>query len=99
MLLGYGTSKSSGAWTEERRKVVGDRATPMEIILDSWSLGFLSGANIAVSENPDFLEDIDGQAALAWIDNYCSKHPLDKIMDATFALTKELLKKARKNAQ
>jgi len=40
---------------------------------------------------PDFLKDEDWDGLIAWMDNYCATHPLDKLAKAAQALELELL--------
>jgi hypothetical protein len=73
--IGLGTL-SCGRWTTERQ----DRKA---FALEQWIFGFLSGVGFvgAPSEtNP--LNGTDAYAVLAWMDNYCRAHPLDRIMAA-----------------
>lgn len=64
--------------------------------LQAWIDGFLTGYNVA-SEDVDFIapkpEDI---AYYAWVDNYCSQHPLDKVMQAVLKLKDDLTARARR---
>src|SRR4051794_30326325 len=73
-MLGKGVGSSCGTWSAERKT--------REIWLygGNWVLGFMSGAASAL--NRDFLDDLDSEAVLAWIDGYCRAHPLDKIANA-----------------
>ena len=67
----------------------------MELLLwKEWVLGFVSGSNI-YAEHPELLPaPIDARAIYAWIDNYCRSNPLDNLYDASFALVKDLLRRA-----
>jgi hypothetical protein len=48
--------------------------------LQSWVLGFLSGANVALAhQKEDFLRGLDAHAVTAWIDNYCQANPPDSL--------------------
>ena len=54
---------------------------------EQWILGFLSGAGFAAHDkNP--LHGRNPDAVWAWIDNYCTAHPLNRIADggAAFVL-------------
>ena len=52
-----------------------------------WVLGFLSG--FAMNPTPDSsfdpLRNVNAAGVFAWIDNYCSTHPLETIADAAAA--------------
>jgi opacity protein-like surface antigen len=56
--------------------------------LQAWIDGFLTGYNVA-SEDVDFI-------AYAWVDNYCSQYPLDKVMQAVLKLKDDLTARARR---
>jgi hypothetical protein len=57
--------------------------------LADWVLGFLTGVGFASSSGMDPLNGLDGGApVLAWMDNYCQVHPLERIHDAAIAFTK-----------
>jgi hypothetical protein len=43
---------------------------------------------------PDFIKGGDFASVVAWIDNYCSAHPLDSIGTAALALVFELRSRA-----
>jgi hypothetical protein len=95
--FGFGT-KSCGAWTQERR--AGD-ATTGSLAYTSWLLGFVSGTNVEVVlglDQSDFLASTDAPALVAFVDNYCSGHPLDTVMDGASALVAALRKKAHEDA-
>ena len=58
-----------------------------------WVMGFLSAHNWhnANAGGPgDIASGTDLNGMLAWIDNYCAAHPLEKIVEATQALIVEL---------
>jgi len=63
---------------------------------EAWVDGFLSGFNFEDGE-PDFLAPKpDAIAFYAWIDNYCREKPLDEVIQATVALKKELVARAKR---
>jgi hypothetical protein len=55
----------------------------------NWVLGYLSRASL--SESADLLENVDQASVSAWLDNYCSVHPLDTLVQGAWALEKELV--------
>jgi hypothetical protein len=77
----------------QKTRSTGDRRAEAE--LQDWVDGFLSGYNTA-SDDKDFIapkpEDI---AYYAWIDNYCTQKPLDRLAQAVVALKNELIARAR----
>lgn len=88
-VIGY-QSVSCGTWTKDRR----EHSVALGAY-EGWIEGFLSGLAFTKwpAQNP--LVGIDTDAAFAWVDNYCSAHPLDTLSVATFALMKELSSRAR----
>jgi hypothetical protein len=82
-LFGEGTS-SCGTWTvaRQQRSVTAGRAA-------QWVAGYLSGVN-TTSDKPDVLSGLDFDAMVAFVDNYCSAHPLDPIAGAAIVLMMEL---------
>jgi hypothetical protein len=66
-----------------------------ELQMQAWLDGFLSAYNTQ-SDNPDFLAPKPQSIAYyAWIDNYCDQNPLNALVQAAFALQKELSSRAR----
>jgi hypothetical protein len=64
--------------------------------LQAWIDGFLAGYNLA-SQGPDFIAPKpESVAYYAWIDNYCSRNPLNKVVDGAEALKEELTTRARR---
>jgi hypothetical protein len=97
-MMGQGTS-SCGSWTEARRTKALHQHTHQQ-----WVFGFLSGANLGLVDPanktitpyaPDFIKGGDFDSVVAWIDNYCSAHPLDSIGTAALALVFELRSRAK----
>lgn len=70
--LGMG---SCGTWTEARRLNKSEG-------FEQWTLGFLTGVAAGAGGKFNPLNGIDAHGAIAWIDNYCSSHPLEPISDA-----------------
>jgi hypothetical protein len=58
-----------------------------------WVLGFISGSNWARDETQVYPPDV--QAVVAFIDRYCKKNPLQRIMVAAVALVIESLQSKR----
>jgi hypothetical protein len=74
--------ESCGTW-------VSDRRIPNSVSASQdaqWALGFLSGIGMMGSGDADPLNDLDYNAVMVWLDNYCATHPLNKIADAIMAL-------------
>lgn len=59
-----------------------------------WLLGFINGANF-ITKN-DFLRTTDAHGVQAWMDQYCSAHPLARADEAAGALVFELASKVRR---
>jgi len=57
--------------------------------------GFLTAGNLFNDNDADLLKDIDGQSALAWVDNYCREHPLNALGSAPANLLRELKERAK----
>jgi hypothetical protein len=76
---------SCGTWTQAR-------TYPQSESMEYWALGFVSGANSALSVvEPDFLKNVgDCNALFGWIDNYCRSKPLDLFPIAVANLVNEL---------
>jgi len=70
--------QSCEAWSEERKS---DNQN-----LQIWVLGFLSGASVYGGVN---LGELDADAPLRWIDNYCQWHPIDLVTQALAAFINE----------
>jgi len=86
--------KSCGTWIEDER---GDNNSAIHSMDMGWVLGFLSATNLGV--DVEILKNIDVDSFKAWIDNYCSLHPLDSIGEATIALSVEIVDRARANSK
>lgn len=96
-VLGAGTA-SCGEWTKARKT-----RSHLEDMFVSWVQGFLTALNAVLASRhlpgtADVSDGIDAEGLLAWIDNYCSQHPLDSIAKATLALNTELTVRAGKRA-
>jgi hypothetical protein len=74
------------------KKRVGRRSV-MTDIYSAWVMGYLSRA---AAERPgDILVVVDADAVEGWLDNYCSKNPLDPIVEAAEKLESELVTRTR----
>ena len=88
-LLGSG-NRPCGDWTTERRG-----KTDRSYEFAQWVLGYVTAVNIYVLQHDDDVtKGTDNEDLLAWVDNYCGAHPLDKIEDAAEELLKVLTKKS-----
>lgn len=89
MLYGPMPSPSCGAWTKARN----DRSDFVAPQYEMWVLGLVSGMNWrgppARSEGPD------ADALFAWVDQYCTAHPLDLVVTAADKLSRELEARTR----
>jgi hypothetical protein len=94
-ILGNG-SDSCGAWQDERRSmIVTQHPSPKLSAESQWILGFVTAANLSLAPNIDLNEGMNDQRMMAWIDNYCSSHPLENLGTAAVNLTLELTQRAQ----
>jgi hypothetical protein len=85
---------SCGKWTQARQSRSVNAA-----LYAQWVAGYLSGKNVeSGSSYPrnDPLMGADFAGLMAWIDNYCSSHPLDAISAAAHKLMDELRARAQR---
>lgn len=88
-VFGAGWSSSCDLWTQVRRT-----NSPERGLSEQWVAGFLSAGNeIDLPDVPDHLKDEDFGRLLAWIDNYCREHPVDKLYQAVSRLEGELIRR------
>jgi hypothetical protein len=80
-IMGLGTT-SCGFWTQARHDQRHSSAA-------QWVFGFLSGVNFT-SDKPDALAAADFHGLIAWMDNYCTAHPLAVLSQAAVQLLAEL---------
>ena len=85
--------RSCGNWTQWRQSKSVEAGLSAQ-----WVVGFLSGKNQCISCNPqdDPLRGADFVGLMAWIDNYCSSHPLESIHAAGNMLMEELRARAQR---
>jgi hypothetical protein len=79
-------SRSCGFWISSKGKIEGTQN-------QTWFIGFLSG--IAVESDKDFLHGTDNESLFLWLDNYCTKNPLQSITGGGYKLFLELAKQKR----
>lgn len=79
---------SCGYWTEQRRLGGGHSQ-----IWEGWILGYISGLNAFGPNDGDVAPDVRPEGLMAWVDNYCAAHPLDRISLAGFKLAEQLRKR------
>jgi hypothetical protein len=80
---------SCGAWSEHRRGPAPDdpqHGWP-RMVQESWVLGYVSSFD---EHSLVPIGRVDNVALLAWVDNYCSGHPLDSVQQASDSLIQEL---------
>jgi hypothetical protein len=81
-------SRSCGSWTSDRKEQGWSAIADL-----SWVDGFITAMNYSSPRVNGASHKIDGDAIAAWIDNYCSMHPLEPISSAAEALTATLAKR------
>lgn len=59
----------------------------------NWLVGFVSG--YAYGSGVDILKTTDPDSLYFWMDSYCMKNPLDRLIDGVNVLGAELAKKNR----
>jgi hypothetical protein len=86
---------SCGSWTEGRSH--DDR--PLVDVMEAWVEGFVTAENVnrVSTGRSEVTKAVDSPGLNAWIDNYCTAHPLESLSAATIKLTVELIDRA--NAQ
>ena len=87
-LYGAGTL-TCGEW--QRRRSTGNTGDTLQ--LQVWIGGFLSGSDEVIDVIASKATEV---TYYAWVDNYCSQHPLDLVEDAAAVLRNELAAGARR---
>lgn len=87
MTLGVGT-KSCGAWTDAR-----EYDHHSENIYSAWIEGYITAFNEFKWPSGDVSSGTDFDGIEAWMDNYCSSHPLDDLAAAAGGLVVDLAQK------
>lgn len=80
---GAGT-KTCGTWIEKRR-------TDDYFDMAQWMLGYISATDYYAFD----LKESEGQAFIAYMDNYCQQNPLDEFAVGVRKLISELRKKLK----
>jgi len=89
-VVGEGNT-SCGSWVDLRRR------QPDTILTQAaWVLGFVTAISYKSSQNRNITEALSGGDVDHWVDNYCTQHPLDQIVDAAIALSEELGKRSKR---
>ena len=84
------SGKSCGDWTTERKK-----GESWEVVARmSWVLGYVTAVNRFGPWSSNVAAGTDANGLLAWIDNYCTQHPLEDIETAGGLLVAELGQRA-----
>jgi hypothetical protein len=86
MALGTGAD-SCATWTRNSKNSFSETTQIL------WVEGFMSG--LARRTRRDLLRNIDKEALETWMDDYCRKHPLDRVLDAMAPLWLELLQRQK----
>jgi hypothetical protein len=86
MALGTGAD-SCAIWTRNSKNSFSEATQIL------WVEGFMSG--LAQGTRRDLLRNIDEEALKTWMDDYCSKHPLDRVLDAMAPLWLDLLQRQK----
>jgi hypothetical protein len=85
VIFGAG-SRPCGSWLQVRTQ-----ASPDSAVLQSWVLGYITSVNANVlTSSQDVADGTTPDALFAWIDTYCSSHPLDSLARATGSLLESL---------
>lgn len=84
MIYGPQPPPSCGAWTSARAHREDFIANQYE----NWIMGLVTGFNF--NGPPLAREGPDVQALFAWMDQYCTAHPLDQMITAAIALSREI---------
>lgn len=84
-VLGTG-NRSCGYWVEARRQTDSSSA----YINSAWVHGFISAYNVFVPPGGNVAKRTNVPGREAWLDNYCSKNPLDAIAIAAAMLVQYL---------
>ena len=80
-------AQSCGVWVEESKQEMNVRKAGLRNAV----MGYLSG--LAVGTKMDILKNTDFDSVMLWVTNYCTANPLDKMVDASDALFRELMKR------
>lgn len=78
-VIGPGVS-SCATWADDGKR--NEPAAQHNLV---WVLGYLAGVAYGSPDDDDPLRGVDAMTIRAWIDSYCSGHPLATIEDAAVA--------------
>ena len=85
-VLGMGV-ESCGTWKSAREEKEGWKA----LALGDWIGGYITAYNAWSAGPDDITKGTDLRGALAWMDDYCAKNPLETIATAASELVVTLL--------
>lgn len=85
----YGNgSDSCGRWSANQRTAPHGVDATIEL---SWVLGYLTGSQALEQARVGFhFRHPDPDAVAGWLDNFCRRHPLTSLINATVALDRTL---------
>jgi hypothetical protein len=61
----------------------------------SWVYGYVSGYNAGLPSKSNFLDSIDAETIVNWVDQYCEKYPTQNVTDSIDKLFVKLMKNKR----
>ncbi|HYM72167.1 MAG TPA: hypothetical protein VET89_04235 [Stellaceae bacterium] len=80
-ILGAG-SRPCGAWLQAR-----SQAVPESGVMQSWLLGYITSFNAHnLTLTSDIAAGTNADGIFAWVDDYCSAHPIDSVARAAASL-------------
>jgi hypothetical protein len=71
-------------WTAQKDLAIGQ-------LHKQWILGYVTAVNYGLQRDENIAPGLKNAGLLAWVDDYCSKHPIEDITDAAATLIYELL--------
>lgn len=78
-------------WTSYRKTANADDITAYPALsAGNWVLGYLSAYDRYVDPSGNVGADVDNDSVAAWVDTYCSAHPLDNLATAAEHLIEAL---------
>ncbi|RYH67704.1 MAG: hypothetical protein EON54_03815 [Alcaligenaceae bacterium] len=80
--------RSCGQWVKAR-----SAKGPAAMYYENWVAGYMSG--LAAGTDKDFLNGMDEDSIMLWIDNYCQANPLESVPGASLKLGFQLAKKKK----
>jgi len=95
-IVGAAGATSCGSWTESLADTSKYGFT-LTTGYENWILGFLSGANVVLTNErrTDILKNIQLETVWVRLKDYCESHPLEHISTAVEHLITELDRKAK----